>query len=227
MTGKNLHHVTRVRIQGHMDCSFKDGKRKIKVQGSQLEFVEGVVHDHAPQTILTNYSSGSLWYHTPLFEHINQPVTSTVFLRVANQTLACSSQLTYHPDPEFTSYTAIKTGNDLRVTIEKRADELNIATEEILVFGVQEENQDVQCIMETIEKSNGTDSVICEIKNTPNFNINSVRIRVGNVTINLDSTHTVLLTLFLLIPIIIVIVVFLILLGIAMAKLIHFLDPCH
>eukprot|EP00063_Salmo_salar_P033796 XP_014008631.1 PREDICTED: uncharacterized protein LOC106576180 [Salmo salar] len=237
MTGKNLHHVTRVRIQGHMGCSFKEspvwnntgssltfhipsgdkgsvivcavlpdgrclgkatvtygsspsctgltpsttwasGKRKIKVQGSQLEFVEGVVHDHAPQTILTNYSSGSLWYHTPLFEHINQPVTSTVFLRVANQTLACSSQLTYHPDPEFTSYTAIKTGNDLRVTIEKRADELNIATEEILVFGVQEENQDVQCIMETIEKSNGTDSVICEIKNTPNFNINSVRVNL-------------------------------------------------
>lgn len=32
------------------------------------------------------------------------------------------------------------------------------------------------------------------------------QIRVGNVTINLDSTHTVLLTLFLLIPIIIVIV---------------------
>lgn len=140
-------------------------------------------------------------------------------LRVANQTLACSSQLTYHPDPEFTSYTAIKTGNDLRVTIEvythahawrhgythictlvahslslslihsythipflflfqKRADKLNITTEEILVFGVQEENQDVQCIMETIEKSNGTDSVICEIKNTPNFNINSVRVNL-------------------------------------------------
>lgn len=38
-----------------VSCS---GKRKIKVQGSQLEFVEGVVHDHAPQTILTNYSSG-------------------------------------------------------------------------------------------------------------------------------------------------------------------------
>ncbi|XP_045555769.1 plexin-C1 isoform X5 [Salmo salar] len=209
MTGKNLHHVTRVRIQGHMDCSFKDGKRKIKVQGSQLEFVEGVVHDHAPQTILTNYSSGSLWYHTPLFEHINQAVTSTVSLRVANQTLACSSQLTYHPDPEFTSYTAIKTGNDLRVTIEKRADELNIATEEILVFGVQEENQDVQCIMETIEKSNGTDSVICEIKNTPNFNINSVRIRVGNFTKNLLPKQAALssLLILVLIPIIIVVIV--------------------
>lgn len=55
---------------------------------------------------------------------------------------------------------------------------MNITTEEILVFGVQEENQDVQCIMETIEKSNGTDSVICEIKNTPNFNINSVRVNL-------------------------------------------------
>lgn len=210
----------------YVSCS---GKRKIKVQGFHLEFVERVVHDHTPQTIHTNYSSETLWYHTPLFEHINQAVTSTVSLRVANQTLACSSQLTYHPDPEFTSYTAIKTGNDLRVTIEKRADKLNITTEEILVFGVQEENQDVECVMDTIETSNETDSVICEIKNTHNANIKSVKIRVGNVTINLDSTHTVLLRLFLLIPIItIVIVVFLILLGIAMAKLvIHFLDLHH
>ncbi|XP_055761813.1 plexin-C1-like isoform X1 [Salvelinus fontinalis] len=311
MTGKNLHHVTRVRIQGHMDCSLKEspvwnhtgssltfhipsgdkgsvsvcavlpdgrclgkatvtygsspsctgltpsttwasGKRKIKVQGFHLEFVEGVVHDHTPQTIQSNYSSGTLWYHTPPFEHINQPVTSTVFLRVANQTLACSSQLTYHPDPEFTSYTAIKTGNDLHVTIEvytcarmhapmpthihalsllfqKRADKLNIATEEISVLVVQEENQDVECAMDTIETRNGTDSVICEIKNTPSANIKSVKIRVGNVTINLDSTHTQLLRLFLLISIIIiVIVVFLILLGIAMAKLIiHFRDLRH
>ncbi|XP_055761534.1 plexin-C1-like isoform X2 [Salvelinus fontinalis] len=266
MTGKNLHHVTRVRIQGHMDCSLKEspvwnntgssltfhipsgdkgsvivcavlpdgrclgkatvtyvsspsctgltpsttwasGKRKIKVQGFHLEFVEGVVHDHAPQTIQSNYSSGTLWYHTPPFEHINQPVT--VSLRVTNQTLACSSQLTYHPDPEFTSYTAIKTGNDLRVTIEKRADKLNIATEEILVFGVQEENQDVERVMETIETSNGSDSVICEIKNTPNFNIKSVRIRVGNITKNLLPKQAApsLLIILVLIPIIIVVIV--------------------
>ncbi|KAM9403207.1 plexin-C1-like isoform 4-T4 [Salvelinus alpinus] len=268
MTGKNLHHVTRVRIQGHMDCSLKEspvwnhtgssltfhipsgdkgsvivcavlpdgrclgkatvtyvsspsctgltpsttwasGKRKIKVQGFHLEFVEGVVHDLRGQTIQSNYSSGTLWYHAPPFEHINQPVTSTVSLRVTNQTLACSSQLTYHPDPDFTSYTAIKTGNDLRVTIEKRADKLNIATEEILVFGVQEENQDVECVMETIEKSNGSDSVICEIKNTPNVNIKSVRIRVGNFTKNLLPKQAApsLLIILVLIPIIIVVIV--------------------
>ncbi|KAM9403205.1 plexin-C1-like isoform 2-T2 [Salvelinus alpinus] len=266
MTGKNLHHVTRVRIQGHMDCSLKEspvwnhtgssltfhipsgdkgsvivcavlpdgrclgkatvtyvsspsctgltpsttwasGKRKIKVQGFHLEFVEGVVHDLRGQTIQSNYSSGTLWYHAPPFEHINQPVTSTVSLRVTNQTLACSSQLTYHPDPDFTSYTAIKTGNDLRVTIEKRADKLNIATEEILVFGVQEENQDVECVMETIEKSNGSDSVICEIKNTPNVNIKSIR--VGNFTKNLLPKQAApsLLIILVLIPIIIVVIV--------------------
>ncbi|XP_045061744.1 uncharacterized protein LOC121542501 [Coregonus clupeaformis] len=278
MTGKNLDHVIRVRIQGDMNCSSKEspvwnhtgssltfhipsgdkgsvsvcavlpdgrclgkatvtyrsspsctgltpsttwysGKRRIMVLGSHLEFVEGVVHDHAPQTIRTNYSSGSVWYHTPPFEHIHQPVTSTVSLRVANQTLACSSQLTYHPDPEFTRYTAIKTGNNLRVTIEKRADKLDITTAEISVLGVQEENQYVECVLDPNETSNRTDSVICEIKNTPSTNIKSLRIRVG--TINLDSTHTVLPSLFLLIAIIIiVIVVFLILLGIAMANLI-------
>ncbi|XP_024228669.2 plexin-C1 isoform X2 [Oncorhynchus tshawytscha] len=268
MNGENLDHVTKVRIQGHMNCSLKEspvwnhtgssltfhipsgdkgsvsvcavlpdgrclgkatvtygsspsctgltpsttwasGKRKIKVHGSHLEFVEEVVHDHAPQTIQTKYSSGTLWYHTPPFEHINQPVTSTVSLRVANQTLACSSQLTYHPDPEFTSYTAIKTGNDMRVTIEKRADKLNITTEEILVFGVQEENHDVECVMDTIETSNETDSVICEIKNTPNFNINSLRIRVGNFTKILLPKQAApsLLIILVLIPIIIVVIV--------------------
>ncbi|XP_038852598.1 plexin-C1-like [Salvelinus namaycush] len=189
--------------------TWASGKRKIKVQGFHLEFVEGVVHDHAPQTIHTNYSSETLWYHTPLFEHINQAVTSTVSLRVANQTLACSSQLTYHPDPEFTSYTAIKTGNDLRVTIEKRADKLNITTEEILVFGVQEENQDVECVMDTIETSNETDSVICEIKNTPNLNIHSLRIRVGNFTKTLLPKQAApsLLIILVLIPIIMLVIV--------------------
>ncbi|XP_055793768.1 plexin-C1-like isoform X2 [Salvelinus fontinalis] len=188
--------------------TWASGKRKIKVQGVHLEFVEGVVHDHAPQTIHTNYSSETLWYHTPLFEHINQAVTSTVSLRVANQTLACPSQLTYHPDPEFTSYTAIKTGNDLRVTIEKRADKLNITTEEILVFGVQEENQDIECVMDTIETSNETDSVICEIKNTPNLNIHSLRIRVGNFTKKLLPKQAApsLLIILVLIPIMLVIV---------------------
>ena len=55
---------------------------------------------------------------------------------------------------------------------------MNITTEEILAFGVQEENQDVECVMDTIETSNETDSVICEIKNTPNFNINSLRVNL-------------------------------------------------
>ncbi|XP_041709526.2 plexin-C1-like isoform X1 [Coregonus clupeaformis] len=267
MTGKNLDHVIRVRIQGDMNCSSKEspvwnhtgssltfhipsgdkgsvsvcavlpdgrclgkatvtyrsspsctgltpsttwysGKRRIMVLGSHLEFVEGVVHDHAPQTIRTNYSSGSVWYHTPPFEHIHQPVTSTVSLRVANQTLACSSQLTYHPDPEFTRYTAIKTGNDLRVTIEKKADKLDITTAEISVLGVQEENQYVECVLDPKETSNRTDSVICEIKNTPSANIKSLRITVGNVTINLlKQVEPSMLIILVLIPIIIVVIV--------------------
>ena len=43
---------------------------------------------------------------------------SHVSLKVANQTLACSPTIIYHPDPEFISFTAARTGDDVRVTIQ-------------------------------------------------------------------------------------------------------------
>ncbi|KAL0962811.1 hypothetical protein UPYG_G00345790 [Umbra pygmaea] len=167
--------------------TWASGNRSIKIMGSQLEFVEGVVHDHTPQINTINTRSGGLWYHTPKYDvNANLPVTSTVYLKVANLTLVCSN-LTYHPDPEFTSFTVTKTGNDRKVTIEKNTDELNINKSEISVLGVQGENQYVQCVMEKIQTSNGTDSIICEIKNAPYANIKSLRIYVGNFTVNLEQ----------------------------------------
>ncbi|KAL0962812.1 hypothetical protein UPYG_G00345810 [Umbra pygmaea] len=160
--------------------AWASGNRRIKILGSHLELVDGVVHGHDPQVITINTSSGELWYHTPKYDvNTNLPVTSTVYLKVANLTLACS-QLTYHPDPKFNSFTVTKTGNDLQVTIEKNADELNITTSEISVLGVQEENQDVECVMEKIKTSGSTDYISCDIKNAPYTNIKSLRIKVGN-----------------------------------------------
>ena len=41
-------------------------------------------------------------------------------LKVANETLVCSITITYHPDPEFTSFIPVRMGEDVRVTIEVR-----------------------------------------------------------------------------------------------------------
>lgn len=60
----------------------------------------------------------SLSYDTPEAESTLMISSSTVFLKAANETLACSLlNITYHPEPEFTSFTAIRTGNNVRITL--------------------------------------------------------------------------------------------------------------
>lgn len=65
--------------------------------------------------VIQSKSLQSLTYDTPAAE---KTLSSSVSLKVANQTLACSTNITYYPDPEFTSFTAIRTGEDVRVTIQ-------------------------------------------------------------------------------------------------------------
>lgn len=57
----------------------------------------------------------SLTYDSPAALSIS---SSTMFLKVANETLTCSTKLSYYPDPEFTSFTATRTGKDVRITIQ-------------------------------------------------------------------------------------------------------------
>ncbi|KAJ8006824.1 hypothetical protein DPEC_G00111230 [Dallia pectoralis] len=187
--------------------TWASGNRKTFVLGSHLEFVEGVVHPNAAQIITTNYSSKKLWYHTPPYG-VGEvlPITINVFLRVANQTLPCSSQLTYHHDPQFTSFTATRTGNDLRITIEKNADNFNITISEISVWGVLQENQYVECVMEVIKTSNDTEFIICRIKNTPNINILSLEIKMGNFVKKLEP-KTTSFPLVILVPVAIIIII--------------------
>ncbi|KAF1372528.1 hypothetical protein PFLUV_G00266440 [Perca fluviatilis] len=96
---------------------YLSGKRKITLMGSHLEFVEGVTHSHAPQEVRPpkNRNHQSLTYDTPAAE--KDISTSTVFLKVANETLACLP-MTYYPEPEFTSFTSTRTGDDVRITIQ-------------------------------------------------------------------------------------------------------------
>lgn len=57
----------------------------------------------------------SLTYDTPAVE--KGISTSTVFLIVANETLACST-VTYYPDPEFINFTSTRTGKVVRIDIQ-------------------------------------------------------------------------------------------------------------
>ncbi|XP_014195755.2 plexin-C1 [Haplochromis burtoni] len=70
--------------------SWISGNRKITVRGSHLKFVEGIVHSHAMQEVALpkNSSYQSLTYDSPSAENSPGISSSTVFLKVANQTLA-------------------------------------------------------------------------------------------------------------------------------------------
>ncbi|KAM4615225.1 plexin-C1 [Polymixia lowei] len=260
LTGRNLSHVTKVRLQGDMDCSpkespvwnntgfnltfhipggdkglvnvcvllpdgschgkasimyrsspactmvtptstWKSGNRIIMVQGSNLEFVDGFVHSHSPDiiTLPRNTGSGNLSYGTPPSEDARETFTSNVSMRVANQTLACLTRITYRPDPQFITFTSTRTGDDLRITIQKKADELQMDKTELSVWGIQGDKQ-YECIMETIETSNGTDFVICEIRSTPVAKIQSLKIKYGNVTVGVEPPSS--FNLFLIIPLV-------------------------
>ncbi|XP_051248763.1 plexin-C1 [Dicentrarchus labrax] len=188
------------------------GKRKITVIGSHLEFVEGVLHSHALHEVRLprNNTSQNLIYDTPAAGNYRESFTSSVFLKVANETLDCSTTITYYPDPEFTSFTSTRTGDDVRITIEKKADKLEMTLGELSVWGVQEGEQ-FPCIMEAKKTSNETDLFICEIQGTPDVEFQHLTIKYGDKTVRLGPPsllHQILLILrILLIPCIPVVLV--------------------
>nr|XP_014263859.2 plexin-C1 isoform X2 [Maylandia zebra] len=189
--------------------SWISGKRKITLMGSHLNFVEGVFHSHAMQDVRLprNISSEYLTYNSPAAGSIS---SSTMFVKVANETLACSIKLPYYPDPEFTSFTVIRTGEDVRITIQKKTDKLEMMIDELSAWGVQD-NTEYQCIMKAKETSNNSDSFICEIKRLTNPEFEELLINYGDrtVSLGLDSQlHEALQILrFMLIPCVIAVLV--------------------
>ncbi|XP_026182129.1 plexin-C1-like [Mastacembelus armatus] len=190
--------------------SWVSGKRRITVMGSHLEFVEGLVHGHAPQQVSPprNTSSESLTYDTPAAQHTQE--VSTVSVKVANETLACSTKITYHPDPEFTHFTPIRKRDNVHIIIEKKADKLNMTTAELSVWGVLQEKQ-YPCILEAKETNNKNEIYICAIHHVPDIELQHLLITYGDRTVKLGPpsiSHQVLLTLrILLIPCIPVVLV--------------------
>ncbi|XP_037616408.1 plexin-C1 [Sebastes umbrosus] len=186
--------------------TWMSGKRKMTLMGSHMEFVEGVLHSHAPKEVQlpgdSNYQN--LTYDTPAAE--KGISNSTVSVRVANKTLACSTTITYYPDPEFISFTTTKTGDDVRITIQKKADKLEMSPAELTVWGVEEGKQYL-CIMEDKDNSTEIEYFICEIKGTPNAKFQQLLIKYGDKTVQLNIKSSLLLLILLallLIPCIIV-----------------------
>ncbi|XP_030576389.1 plexin-C1 [Archocentrus centrarchus] len=185
--------------------SWISGKRKITLIGRHLEFVEGVLHSHAMQDVRLprDINAQTLTYDTPAAENTPKISSSSVFLKVANQTLVCSTKLSLYPDPEFTSFTATRTGEDVHITIQKKADKLQMMIEELSVWGIQG-NKTHQCIMEAKETSNNEDSFTCEIQSLPNPEFQKLLIKFGERSISLDPQsllHSVLqMVRFMLIP---------------------------
>ncbi|XP_042073781.1 uncharacterized protein LOC102313876 isoform X2 [Haplochromis burtoni] len=172
--------------------------------GSHLDLVEGVVHSHAKHDVKLPIDSSyqSLSYDTPEAESTLMISSSTVFLKAANETLACSLNITYHPEPEFTSFTAIRTGNNVRITLKKKSDKLEMSKDELSVWGVQD-TQEYGCILEAKETSKETDSFSCEIKGLPNTRFQKLKIKYGDKTVSLSNPppHSVFpIVLSLLIP---------------------------
>ncbi|CAK6959864.1 Hypothetical predicted protein [Scomber scombrus] len=186
--------------------SWMSGNRKITLTGSHLEFVEGVIHSHAMGDVRLprNSNSQNLIYDTPAAENTKGTFTSNVFLKIANETLTCSTSITYHPDPEFISYTSTRSRNDVHmITVKKMADKLEMTPAELTVWGIQDEKHYL-CNMEAKSTHNETDVFICEIQSTSDTEFQHLLIKYGDKTVGLGPPsllHQVLLTLrILLIP---------------------------
>ncbi|XP_061839618.1 plexin-C1 [Nerophis lumbriciformis] len=193
------------------NTTWSSGKRKITLLGSNLEFVDSVLHSHAQQevSLFTDRSSQNVTYHIPASQSAPRVFTSIVSLKVANKSLACLQSITYYPEPQFTSFTSTRTGDNVRITIQKKADHLDMSLEEVSAVGVYE-GKDYLCIMEVKETSNQTDFFICEIQSAPDAIFRQLKVKYGEKTVMLQNTsHLFALTLlvFLLIPAIILVVV--------------------
>ncbi|XP_023278776.1 plexin-C1-like [Seriola lalandi dorsalis] len=215
----SCHGNTKITYQSSPSCTnivpsstWVSGKRKITLTGSRLDFVEGVTHSHAPQEVKLpgNSSYHNLTYDTPAAGNNQGTFNSTLSLKVANDTVPCSTSITYYPNPEFTSFTSTKRGDDVRIIIEKKADKLDMTSAELSVFGIHD-GKEHPCIMWLKETKNKSDLFTCDIKSTTVTKFQQLKIEYGNrtITLNLNSSSLFILTMLvlLLIPCIIVTVV--------------------
>ncbi|XP_053270608.1 plexin-C1 [Pleuronectes platessa] len=216
----SCHGSSTITYQSSPSCSaivpnstWLSGKRKLTIIGSHLDFVEGVTQSHAPQEVRLpqNRTYQNLTYETVAAVNAQGPFPSTVFLKVANETLPCTPTITVYPEPKFISFKSIIVGDYLRITIEKKADKLEMMKTELLVWGVLGE-ECFNCTMTTKESHKETDMFACEIQNTRVAEFQHLMIKYGDETVifqRKSSFPFIRLLLVLLIPCIIITVVML------------------
>ncbi|XP_029969062.1 plexin-C1 isoform X2 [Salarias fasciatus] len=194
--------------------SWISGGRKITVSGSHLEFVEGVIHSLVPQEVQPptdrNHQLQILTFESPAATNPSGVSNSSVLLKVANETLICSTNLIYHPDPEFTSFTSTQRGDDVQITIQRKADKLEITPAELSVWGEQEEKR-YPCIMEDKDPGEELNFYSCEIQRPPSAQFQTLKIKYGYKTVELEDNSRFkmlfMLLALLLIPCIFVVVI--------------------
>ncbi|KAK0153637.1 Plexin-C1 [Merluccius polli] len=191
------------------NSSWASGKRKMEITvSSNVEFVEEVTHSHTDQKVAFSKSSGvTLRYESLAVGQSQGSFSSSVTLRVANHTLACPTAIHYLPDPKFTTFTSTRTTKQqLLLTIQKRADELQMAPGDLQVQVIQEDKE-LPCTMEREGQSNSTDFITCTIGTSSDAKITTVKIMYGDKINVLKSPKDYVWRLLLLIPIVIVVVV--------------------
>ncbi|XP_029016213.1 plexin-C1-like isoform X1 [Betta splendens] len=198
-------------IRTEPNSTWFSGKRTITLIGSHLEFVEGVIHSHNPQdvTLPRSSNSGNLTYETAAAKSTQQSFFSSVSLKVANETLVCSTSFKYHPDPEFIAFNSLTTMGYVLIIVEKKKHELEMTTAELSVWGVHGGKQH-PCIMTGKETSNKMEFFHCHIKNIPDVTFQELMIQYGDRTVRLGPPSLlpqVLLILRVLIPCMFVVLV--------------------
>uniref|UniRef100_A0AAR2L0U7 PSI domain-containing protein n=1 Tax=Pygocentrus nattereri TaxID=42514 RepID=A0AAR2L0U7_PYGNA len=158
--------------------TWASGKRKITVLGNNLEFVDEVVVHPYDKPITLN-SNKTFWFHTHALREYMDSGPFNVSLIVGNSTVDCVDELSYLPDPEFTSFSTSKVDNDVQVTIQKKDDNLTMSNEDVKVWGQQEEEQS-ECVIDTVMST----ALTCRIVGNKNLEIrvDSIKIIFGNLT---------------------------------------------
>ncbi|XP_029969920.1 uncharacterized protein LOC115404656 [Salarias fasciatus] len=193
--------------------SWISGGRKITLTGSHLEFVEGVIHSRAPQEVQppTDRNHQNLTFKSPAATNPSRVSSSSLLLKVANETLICSTNLIYHPDPEFTSFTSTQRGDHVQITIQRKADKLEITPAELSVWGEQEEKR-YPCIMEDKDPGEEFNFYSCEIQSPPSAQFQTLMIKYGDKTVLLAPPMlmppVIVILRFMLIPCVIAALVF-------------------
>ncbi|CAL8386401.1 unnamed protein product [Boreogadus saida] len=184
------------------DSTWASGKRRMNITVSNLRFVNEVIHSHTEERVTFSKSSDqSLQFESLATDR--DSFSSTVTLRVANHTLACPTAIRYLPDPQFTDFISAPAADHLRLTIEKKSDELQMAPEDLRVSGVQS-GKDRDCVITKIERSSGTDFITCVIQSSSEAEITAVKITYGGKTKVLRHFRYVkLLFLLLVVPLIV------------------------